>query len=112
MACIFCQIVAGELPARVVFQDDHVTAFHDIHPVAPTHILVIPNRHVENLDALAEADADLAARLVLACRQVAEIAGVQGGYRVVTNIGRLGGQHVFHLHLHVLGGRQMGWPPI
>lgn len=110
MDCIFCKIVSGKLPAQIVFRDEAVTAFTDIHPAAPTHILVIPNRHVATLDDLD--DVELAGRLLMTCQQVAREAGiVDGGYRVVNNVGSQGGQHVYHIHLHVLGGRRLGWPP-
>ena len=104
--CIFCRIAAGEIPSNLVYQDEHVVAFPDIHPAAPTHVLVIPRRHVESVAHLD--DPVLAGRLLLAVRAVAERAGVaESGYRVVANIGREGGQTVPHLHFHVLGGRQL-----
>lgn len=109
MACIFCEIVAGSQPANFVHRDELVSAVWDVQPKAPTHILVIPNQHVETLDDLD--DPELAGRLLLVCRQVAAQQGVAGGYRVVTNVGRSGGQHVWHLHFHVLAGRPLGWPP-
>lgn len=110
--CVFCGIVAGEKPARIVYRDDLVTAFHDIRPVAPTHILVIPNRHVESLAQLDGNDGDLFGRLVSVANRIAREAGMADqGYRVVANCGRDGGQTVFHLHLHLLGGRRMTWPP-
>jgi histidine triad (HIT) family protein len=109
MTCIFCQIAAGQVPAQVVLQDEAVTVFRDIAPQAPVHLVVVPNRHVGSLAALE--DADLAGRLLLACRQAAAAAGLGGGYRVVTNVGPDGGQSVDHLHLHLLGGRALGWPP-
>lgn len=110
MTCIFCEIAAGRIPSQVVLKTEWVTAFKDINPEAPTHILVIPNEHVESLHELT--DAQVAAHLLQACRQVAEDAGVaERGYRVVTNVGKGGGQTVAHLHFHVIGGRQMTWPP-
>lgn len=109
MTCLFCQIVAGQIPARIAYQDDEVTAFHDVAPAAPVHLLVVPNRHV---DALADlADPALGGALLAACARVAQAAGLAGGYRVVTNSGADGGQSVSHLHFHVLGGRAMKWPP-
>ncbi len=108
--CPFCAIVAGHLPATVVYRDEAVTAFQDINPIAPTHILVVPNRHIATLNDLD--DADLAGRLLLTCQRVAHAAGLaEGGYRVVNNVGSQGGQHVYHIHLHVLGGRRLTWPP-
>ena len=109
--CLFCRIVADEVPSERVFEDDEVIAFRDIAPRAPTHVLVIPRRHVPDIHALADEDAPLLARLFAAVRRVADAAGLGDGYRVVTNVGRDAGQTVFHLHLHLLGGRTMSWPP-
>jgi histidine triad (HIT) family protein len=115
--CLFCRMVAGEIPADVVHQTDRVLAFRDINPQAPTHVLVIPKEHHRNLGALAAADAELLAEVA---RAAAAVAGQEGlatddgtepGYRVVANTGPHAGQSVDHLHLHVLGGRPMGWPP-
>ena len=105
--CIFCKIAAGQAPARTVYADDHVTAFHDIRPQASIHILVIPNRHLESLNEAGE-EAELLGRLLRVARQVAEESGIdQSGYRVVTNTGPHGCQSVAHLHFHVLGGNQL-----
>ncbi|ROR32012.1 histidine triad nucleotide-binding protein [Inmirania thermothiophila] len=110
--CLFCKMVAGEIRPDVVYDDEHVLAFRDINPQAPVHVLVVPRRHVATLNDLEEADAALAGRLFLAARRVAEQEGVaEDGYRTVVNCNKAGGQLVFHLHMHVLGGRQMGWPP-
>ncbi|MFN8472071.1 MAG: histidine triad nucleotide-binding protein [Anaerolineae bacterium] len=112
MDCIFCKIVAGDIPAKILFRDDHITAFYDIHPAAPTHVLVIPNRHIATLNDLSEEDVDLAGRLILACKRAAVETGIaDSGYRVLDNVGTGGGQHVWHVHFHVLGGRRMSWPP-
>lgn len=108
--CLFCRIAAGEVPADVVHQDDQTVAFRDINPRAPTHVLVIPRRHVPSVANLTDADGDLLGALFGAVRRVAEDAGMLD-YRVVSNIGASAGQSVFHLHLHVLGGRPMSWPP-
>jgi histidine triad (HIT) family protein len=109
-SCIFCRIVAGRIPATVVAANEHAVAFRDLHPRAPVHVLVVPRRHVVSLDA-AEDTAELGPLLALAA-DVARREGVADtGYRVVTNVGADGGQTVGHLHLHVLGGRAMGWPP-
>jgi len=108
--CIFCRIVAGTIPAKVVRSDDRYLAFQDIDPKAPTHILVIPRQHVASLDATE--DADLLGGLLACAREVAREAGVaETGYRTVINTHRHGGQAVDHLHAHVMGGRQMTWPP-
>lgn len=110
-ACLFCKIVAGQIPADKVFEDDHIVAFRDIHPQAPVHVLVIPRRHVASLDDAEPADAELLGRALLGARRVASQEGVAGAYRVVTNCGAAAGQSVFHVHFHVLGGRGMIWPP-
>jgi histidine triad (HIT) family protein len=108
--CIFCKIARGELPAKVVASDERFVAFHDIDPKAPTHVLVIPRAHVASLDAAD--DPALLGALLTFVRAVARQTGVtRGGYRTVLNTGKHGGQAVDHLHAHVLGGRQMTWPP-
>lgn len=110
--CIFCRIVGGSIPARVVYQDEDTLAFDDITPQAPVHTLVIPKRHVAAVQDLGEADQALLGRLLLTCRKVATEKGLaESGYRIVANTGRDGGQSVFHLHFHVLGGRHLAWPP-
>jgi histidine triad (HIT) family protein len=109
--CLFCKIVAGEIDADIAGETGHSLAFRDIEPQAPTHVLVIPRRHVPNLSALAAHDAELA-DLVRLAGATAEQEGVaDGGYRLVANTGADAHQSVFHAHLHVLGGRRMGWPP-
>lgn len=110
--CLFCKIVAKAIPAKVVHEDDHTLAFDDIHPQSPVHTLVIPKRHVASVQDLGEADQTLLARLLLTCTKVAKDKGLaDSGFRFVANTGRDGGQTVFHLHFHVMGGRHMGWPP-
>jgi histidine triad (HIT) family protein len=109
--CLFCKIVAKEVPAQVVLDREDVLAFRDVNPQAPTHLLVIPKEHVPSLEAVAEGHGPLLSSLVAAVNQVAREDGVAGGFRVVTNVGRSAGQSVDHLHLHVLGGRGLGWPP-
>ena len=109
--CLFCRIVAGEIPSDRVLETDEVIAFRDIHPQAPTHVLVVPRRHVPDVDTLADDDAGLLSALFAAVRRVAEQERLAKGYRVVTNVGAESGQSVFHLHFHVLGGRRMSWPP-
>jgi histidine triad (HIT) family protein len=106
--CIFCRIVAGEIPSTRVLETDDLVAIRDIQPAAPVHVLLIPRRHVDSVDALADADTELAGRLLVAARDVARQEGVaESGYRVVINTGREGGQTVSHLHVHVIGGRQL-----
>ena len=109
--CLFCRIVAGEIPSERVYEDDEVIAFRDIHPQAPTHVLLVPRRHVADVDTLEDDDAGLLRALFAAVRRVAEQERLAKGYRVVTNVGAEAGQSVFHLHLHLLGGRRLGWPP-
>ncbi len=110
-SCIFCRIAAKEVPSGIVHEDAEVIAFRDLNPQAPTHLLVVPKRHVGNLDDARDGDARLLGALMLAAKTVAATAGLAGGYRVVCNCGQDGGQTVSHLHLHVLGGRPMSWPP-
>ena len=110
--CIFCKIVTGDIPADIVYQDEHVLAFRDLNPQAPTHVLVIPRRHISTLNDLTDEDAELIGRMHLAARTVAEQDGIaEAGYRTVFNCNEGAGQTVFHIHLHVLGGRRMVWPP-
>ena len=109
--CLFCRIVAGEVPSDRVHEDDEVIAFRDVNPQAPTHVLVIPRRHIPDAHALTDADAGLLVRLFGVVQRVADEAGLGRGYRVVTNVGAESGQSVFHLHFHLLGGRPMAWPP-
>jgi histidine triad (HIT) family protein len=110
--CLFCKIGSGQIPAKVVLQDDEVLAFDDINPQAPVHVLVIPKRHVVALNEAGAGDQALLGRLLEAATLVARKKGIaDAGYRVVANTGRDGGQTVLHLHLHVLGGRPMAWPP-
>ena len=115
--CLFCRMVAGEIPADVVLQTDRVFAFRDINPQAPTHVLVIPKEHYPNAAALADADTGLLGEVVAGAHAVAlqdglvSDGGSEPGYRLVTNTGPQAGQSVFHMHIHVLGGRRMEWPP-
>ena len=110
--CIFCKIASGEIPSDVVYQDEHVVGFRDLNPQAPTHVLVVPRRHIATLNDLTEADAEVVARMCLAAKAIAAADGIaERGYRTVFNCNAEAGQSVFHLHLHVLGGRVMEWPP-
>jgi histidine triad (HIT) family protein len=109
---VFSRIVKGEIPAKIVYDDERALAFHDVSPKAPTHVLVIPKREIPRLSDVQDADGELLGHLLLVARRVARELGLdEGGYRVVINIGSDGGQSVEHLHLHVLGGRALGWPP-
>ena len=110
--CLFCKIVARTIPAALVYEDELVVAFDDINPQAPTHTLVIPRKHVTSIAELQDPDVGLLGRLLLAGNKIARQKGIaDAGYRFVVNTGADGGQSVFHLHLHILGGRHMGWPP-
>jgi histidine triad (HIT) family protein len=110
--CIFCKIAAGEIPSEQVYADEDMVAFRDINPQAPVHVLVIPREHIVGLGDLSGTDAELLGRLLQVASEVAEAEGLtEPGYRVVINWGADGGMEVPHLHLHVLGGRQMTWPP-
>ena len=110
--CLFCNIVAGKIPAKLVLENAHVVAFEDIRPVAPTHALVIPRKHIPGIHEATPQDAALLGQIMLAARDVAEKLGLAvGGYRLVVNQGPDAGQSVFHVHCHVLGGRPMAWPP-
>ena len=109
--CIFCKIIAGEIPSSQVYHDEQVTAFQDIHPVAPTHILIVPNRHIASVNDLTEADERLVGRLFITARHLAEQEDIQeSGYRLIINNGPDGGQEVPHLHLHLIGGHKMRHP--
>jgi histidine triad (HIT) family protein len=108
---IFQRIIDKEIPAKIAFEDDRCLAFHDVAPQAPTHVLLIPKQPIASLAALTEKDADLVAHLWLVIRDLAKQLKLDRGYRVVVNCGRDGGQSVDHLHFHLLGGRQMTWPP-
>lgn len=109
--CIFCRIVSGGIPANKVFEDEQCLAFRDLHPVAPTHVLVIPREHIRSTAHAVETQGPLLGHLMLTAAKVAEQEGLANGFRLVANTGADGGQTVDHLHLHVLGGRPMAWPP-
>lgn len=112
MSCLFCNIVEKKIPADVVYEDEHALAFKDIRPVAPTHVLVIPKKHVAAIHDLDPADAGMIGNTMVAAKKVADALGlVEGGYRLVINDGADAGQTVFHIHVHVLGGRALAWPP-
>ncbi len=108
--CIFCKIVAGEIPSKEVYEDEDVLAFEDLHPVAPTHVLVIPKRHIDSVSTATDADAGVLGKVQVAAAKIAADQGLKD-FRVVTNNGRGAGQSVFHVHYHLLAGRRMNWPP-
>ena len=110
--CLFCKMIAGEIEPSKVYEDEHVLAFRDINPQAPVHVLIVPKQHIATLNDIEEAHAAVLARLLLTAKRVARDEGLaDNGYRTVMNCNADGGQTVFHLHLHLLGGRRMGWPP-
>ncbi len=110
--CLFCKMIAGEIQPDVVFENEHVLAFRDINPQAPTHILVVPREHIATINDLDEAHSWLLGQLYLAAKAIAAQEGIaEAGYRTVMNCNAGAGQSVYHIHLHVLGGRQMNWPP-
>ena len=110
--CLFCKIIDGEIPADIVFESDTAMAFRDINPQAPTHVLVIPRKHIATINDIEPGDEAIVGSLYSAARQIAEAEGIADeGYRAVMNCNAQAGQTVFHIHLHVLGGRTLGWPP-
>ena len=110
--CLFCRVVAGEIPATIVFEDDVVVAFRDVNPQAPLHVLLVPRRHIASLNELSPADDELVGRLVRTAAALAQEHGHSAaGYRTVFNCNADAGQTVFHIHLHLLAGRRLGWPP-
>lgn len=108
---IFTKIINKEIPADIVYEDDLCLAFRDIQPQAPVHVLLIPKQQIENVDALTDTDHAIAGHLLLKVHEVAKLLGLENGYRIVANCGKDGGQSVDHLHIHILGGRALQWPP-
>lgn len=112
MSCFFCKIANNEMQTDIVYEDDQVIAFRDINPQAPKHLLIIPRKHIATLNDAEQEDQALLGHIMLTAQKIAELEGdLEDGYRVVMNCNRNGGQSVYHIHLHYLGGRQMGWPP-
>ncbi|MDF1766212.1 MAG: histidine triad nucleotide-binding protein [Gammaproteobacteria bacterium] len=110
--CLFCKIISGDIPSTEVYSDDDIYAFRDINPAAPTHILVIPKKHLTDVKSAQAEDEALIGRLLLRANDIAQAEGLaEDGFRYIINTGKHGGQTVFHLHLHILGGRALGWPP-
>ena len=109
--CLFCRIISGEIPSKKVYEDEHTFAFEDINPQAPTHVLVVPKKHVHGLKEATAEDAELIGNCQLAAAKIARQRGIEDGYRTVLNVGPRAGQSVFHLHVHLLGGRNLQWPP-
>ena len=112
MDCIFCNIIRGDIPSVKVFENEYVYAFNDISPVAPVHVLIIPKQHIASINDLTPENADLVSKVYLAAAEIAKQLGVsESGYRIVSNCGEAAGQTVHHLHFHLLGGRDLSWPP-
>ncbi len=109
--CLFCKIVAGAIPSKKVFEDERAFAFDDINPQAPTHVLIVPKKHIRGLKEATAEDQELLGYCQLVAAQIARQRGIEDGYRTVYNVGARAGQSVFHLHLHLLGGRDLRWPP-
>lgn len=110
--CLFCKIIAGDIPSNKVYSDDEVYAFHDINPAAPQHVLIIPKKHLTDVCSANAEDQALMGKLLLKANDIAKELGLdEKGFRYVINTGEHGGQTVYHLHLHILGGRTLGWPP-
>ena len=109
--CLFCRIIRGEIPSKKVYEDEHTYAFDDINPQAPTHVLVVPKKHVRGLKEATAEDAELIGYCHLAAANIARQRSIEDGYRTVLNVGPRAGQSVFHLHVHLIGGRTLRWPP-
>jgi histidine triad (HIT) family protein len=111
MSCLFCKIIEGKIPSTAVYQDEFAYAFADVNPKAPVHVLIVPRKHIASLADTDEKNRELLGHLLLAAAKIARDKGLAKGYRIVVNTGEDGGQTVEHLHLHLLGGRQLSWPP-
>lgn len=111
MDCLFCKIIEGEIPSKLIYEDDQVYAFYDIDPKAPVHFLVVPKQHIATLNDLKPADEQLIGHIVFTAQRLAKELGCDEGFRVVMNCNEQGGQTVYHIHMHVLGQRQLDWPP-
>ena len=109
--CLFCRIVAGEIPSKKVYEDEHTFAFEDLDPQGPTHILIVPKKHLRGLKEARPEDAEIVGRCHLTAAHIARTRNIEEGYRTVLNVGPKSGQSVFHLHVHLIGGRNLGWPP-
>lgn len=111
MDCLFCKIISGEIPSEKVYEDEYVYAFNDISPTAPVHVLIVPKKHISTINDIQEEDSALIGKIYLAAKKIAKEKGIaEDGYRVVTNCNEMAGQTVFHIHYHLIGGRELGWP--
>ena len=108
MDCIFCEIIKGNIPSTKVYEDEYVTAFNDLNPQMPVHVLIVPKKHIASANDIAAEDAELVGRVFLAAKKIAEKLGLNDGYRIINNCGKAAGQTVMHLHFHMLGGKPMG----
>lgn len=112
VSCLFCRIASGEIPSKKLHEDEDVVAFHDVNPQAPSHVLIIPRRHIASLDEMTATDTETIGRTILRATAIARELNLQEeGYRLVVNNGEAAGQTVFHIHFHLIGGRKLGWPP-
>jgi len=112
MDCLFCKIIDKQIPADIVYEDEHILAFNDISPQAPTHVLIIPKKHITTVNDAEDSDAEVLGRLIITAKQLATKLDIaEDGYRLVINTNQHGGQSVYHIHLHLLGGRALSWPP-
>ncbi|KTD19704.1 histidine triad nucleotide-binding protein [Legionella londiniensis] len=112
MDCLFCKIIGGDIPAKVIFENSEIMAFRDIKPQAPTHVLVVPKKHIATIADADTGDERLLGQMILAAKKIANEEGLtEKGYRLIFNVNSYGGQEIYHIHLHLLGGRQMTWPP-
>jgi histidine triad (HIT) family protein len=110
--CVFCKIIAGKIPAKIIHNDEHAVAFHDVNPQAPTHVLIVPKKHIPDIHRMTAEDTSLIGHLFLTAQRIADMGGLdKNGYRLVINNGAGAGQTVFHIHLHLLSGRRFAWPP-
>ena len=109
--CLFCKIVEGKIPSKKIYEDEHTFAFEDIDPKAPTHVLVVPKKHIVGLKEARENEAEIIGRCLLTAAKIAKDRNIEDGYRTVLNVGAKSGQSVFHLHVHLIGGRDLRWPP-
>ncbi len=109
--CLFCRIISGEIPSKKIYEDEHTYAFEDINPQAPTHVLIVPKKHIRGLKEATPEDSQLIGHCHLAAANIARQRGIEDGYRTVLNVGARAGQSVFHLHVHLIGGRNLQWPP-
>lgn len=110
MDCVFCKIASNEIPSKKVYEDDQIVAFNDLDPQAPVHVLIIPKKHIQSADQIADDDTNIIGKIFMVASKIAKEMGLKKGYRIVNNCGEDGGQTVPHLHFHLMGGRKMNWP--